>query len=383
MSQHLPIHLRRRPRKKRAPGHVVRAVFQRPRQGGVLVSAYPGYSTPDPEGTRRRLATGFLAALLHFGALGFLFLLASLAPELTEQLIPVQLIKEEQPTPEPAAAPKALAERRPLPFNPQVQAVVPQIVNPHVIAEAAPAIQADALQMDAVSSVTAPTQISSARAVVVERVSAVNSSARATASAVDVTGVAAPVVRGPTRIDAPVGPSVGPRQVTAAAVAPTFGTALQIGSGTGSSVAEGVISNKDVVGSPDGALIVSVDTAVGDGFLRGAGGGDGDGQSVVSQSTCLSRPEVAIYLSGVKDRMLDRWVLPPGVSSNKKVTLRFRLDAAGSASHVSVVKTEDNALGASAVDALRAASPFPPMPDAARCLTQVPIKGTFSNPVAG
>lgn len=161
-----------------------------------------------------------------------------------------------------------------------------------------------------------------------------------------------------------------------------MGTALQIGSGSGSSVAEGVISNRDVVGSPDGALVVSVDTAVGDGLLRGTGG-SGDGTTVVSQSACMQRAEVATYISGVRDRMLDRWVLPPGVSSNKRVTLRFRLDAAGSASNVSVVRTEDNALGASAVDALRAASPFPPMPDSARCLTRVPIVGTFSNPVAG
>jgi TonB family protein len=365
-----------------APGHKLRSVFEPPSAGGAaLAGAYPGFTTPDPEGTRRRVATGFLAALLHFSALGFLFLMAWLAPDLTEELIPVQLIKDEPP-PKPAAAPKALAERRPLPFNPQVQAIVPQIVNPHIVAEASPAIQAEALQMDALNSVTAPTQIASASAVIVERVSAVNSIARATAAAVDVSGVAAPAVRGPTRIDAPVGPSVGPRQVTAAAVAPTVGTALQIGSGDGSSVAEGMISNRDVVGSPDGALVVSVDTAIGDGLLRGSGG-TGDGQQVVSQSACMDMSEVRTYLMGVKDRMLDRWVLPPGVQSNKKVTLRFRVDAAGSASNVSVVKTEDNALGASAVDALRSASPFPPMPDSARCLTRVPIIGTFSNPVAG
>jgi AcrR family transcriptional regulator len=36
----------------------------------------------------------------------------------------------------------------------------------------------------------------------------------------------------------------------------------------------------------------------------------------------------------------------------------------------------------SAVDALRAASPFPPMPDDVRCLSLVPIVGTFSNPVS-
>jgi TonB family protein len=168
--------------------------------------------------------------------------------------------------------------------------------------------------------------------------------------------------------------------VVAAAVSHSVGTALQIGSGSGSSVAKGVISNRDVVGSPDGVVVVSVDTAIGDGLLRGTGG---DGESVVSQSACMGRSEVTTYLAGVRIRMLDRWMLPPGLSSNQKVTLRFRLDAAGSASNVSVIRTDDNALGASAVDALRSASPFPPMPDRARCLTRVPIVGTFSNPVAG
>ena len=42
-----------------------------------------------------------------------------------------------------------------------------------------------------------------------------------------------------------------------------------------------------------------------------------------------------------------------------------------------------NAMGASAVDALRAASPFPPMPDQVRCLSQHSLIGTFSNPFAG
>ncbi|MGH0032830.1 MAG: TonB family protein [Myxococcota bacterium] len=376
--------IRRRPKGKR-PRHVVRAAFEKPSGGGAaaLTAAYPGFSEPDPEGSRRRWITGGLATFLHLGSLGILIILASLAPVIEEELIPVTLLKDEPP-PEvkPAAAPKALAERRPLPFNPQVQSIQPQIVNPAIVAEAAPAIAAEALQMDAVSAVTAPTQIASASSVVVERVSAVNSVARATAARVDVANVGVPAVRGPVKVNAPVGPSVGPRQVTAATVAPSIGTALQIGSGSGSSVAEGVVSNRDVVGSPDGALVVSVDTAVGDGFLRGTEA-SGDGSSVVSLSACMQRPEVRSYLSGIKDRTLDRWVLPPGVASDKRVTLRFRLDSAGSASNVSVVKAEDNALGASAVDALRSASPFPPMPESVRCLTRVPIVGTFSNPVAG
>jgi TonB family protein len=92
---------------------------------------------------------------------------------------------------------------------------------------------------------------------------------------------------------------------------------------------------------------------------------------------------VKSYLSEVRQRTYERWVLPPGVDAGRKVTLRFHLDIAGSASKVSIVKAEDNALGASAVDALRAAAPFPPMPEGARCLAQRAIVGTFSNPVGG
>jgi TonB family protein len=71
------------------------------------------------------------------------------------------------------------------------------------------------------------------------------------------------------------------------------------------------------------------------------------------------------------------------VDAGLRVMLRFHLDVAGSATNVAVVKADDNALGASAVDALRSASPFPPMPDDARCLAQIPIVGTFRNPVSG
>jgi len=378
--------VRRKPRRGAGSPGTLAVAFARPAAAGAI--EYPGFELPDDGGTGRRLASGTLALLIHFGLLGILIIASSLAPVIKEELIPVQIIKEEVPPPppeEPAAAPKALAERRPLPFNPQVQSVAPQIVNPNVIAAASPAVVAEALQMDAVNSVAAPTQIAGASAVVVERVSAVNSVARATASAVDVTS-SAPAVRGPVKIDAPVGASVGPRQVTAATVTPTMGTGLEIGNGVGSSVAEGVISSRDVVGSPDGALIVSVDTEVGDGLLHGTEGGSGTGTSAteaVSQRSCLGRPAVQSYLAKVKDRTMSRWVLPPGVDPRKQVKLRFRLDAAGSASSISIVRAEDNALGASAVDALRAASPFPAMPDDARCLTRVPIVGTFSNPVAG
>jgi TonB family protein len=304
-----------------------------------------------------------------------------------EVIIPVQILKDEPPPPEPtkeeaepAPAPKALAERRSLEYAPAVQAVQPQIVNPRVVADAAPAVNAEALQMDAVNSVAAPKQINRSSATVVERVSAVNSAVAARASAVDVGTAAGPVVRGPVRADVPAGPSAGPRQVAVAAGGNTTGTG-RLTIGGGSSVREGVVSNRDVLGSPNGAPLASVDTQVGEGNLRGGSGGTGE--SVVSETACFQKPEVKAYLGQVQNRTLERWVLPPSVSADQQVTLRFKLDVAGSASSVSLVRASDQALGLSAVDALRSASPFPAMPEAARCLVRVPIVATFSNPVAG
>ncbi|HEY8153650.1 MAG TPA: energy transducer TonB [Myxococcota bacterium] len=343
---------------------------------------FPGLTLKDPESARRTLLTGGLATLVHVGAVAILLILASLAPVIEEAIIPVQILKEEPPPPkeepESAPAPKALAERRSVDYAPAVQAVQPQIVNPRVVAEASPAVSAEVLQMDAVGSVVAPKQINRA-ATVVERVSAVNSVVAARASAVDVGSASGPVVRGPIRPGLPVGPSAGPRQVNVAAGGTSTGTGrLTIGSG--SSVREGVVSNRDVVGSPNGEPLASVDTKVGEGMLRGSGG---TGESVVSETACFQKPEVQAYLSQVQSRTLERWVLPPSVSADQQVTLRFKLDVAGSASNVSLVRASDNALGLSAVDALRSASPFPAMPDSARCLMRVPITATFSNPVAG
>ena len=341
---------------------------------------FPGLSLKDPESNRRTLLTGGLATLVHVGAVVTLMILASLAPIIEDAVIPVQILKEEVPPPEvePAPAPKALAERRSLDYAPAVQAVQPQIVNPRVVAEASPAVSAEVLQMDAVNSVAAPKQINRA-ATVVERVSAVNSVVAARASAVDVGTASGPVVRGPVRPGLPVGPSVGPRQVNVANAGNSMGTGrLEIGGG--SSVREGVVSNRDVLGSPNGAPLASVDTQVGEGMLRGSGG---TGEGVMSETACFQKPEVQAYLSQVQNRTLERWVLPPSVAADQQVTLRFKLDVAGSASNVSLVRASDNALGLSAVDALRSASPFPAMPDSARCLMRVPITATFSNPVAG
>ena len=353
--------------------------------GAAVPSDFPGRPEHAEGRSSRTWLSALLALLLHGGVLGLLLLFAALAPKIVEELLEVRLIKEQQPEPEaPAPAPMALAERRLPNFAPQVQTVQPQIINPRVIAEAAPAIDAAALDMHAVASVVAPTQLTTSSAPVVERVSAVYSPIVARASKIDVRGVGGPAVRGPVKIDSPVGASVGPRKVAVATSGQSFGTGTIDVGGRGSSVGEGRITGRDVVGTPTGTPLVSINTSVGDSLLGGAGGtGTGRGPLVAkSVSTCLSSPAVQRYLGTIERKTLDRWILPPGISSDQSVTLRFQIDPAGSALSVSLVEASDNALGVSCVDALRAAAPFPPMPDDALCIARLPIIATFSNPVA-
>jgi TonB family protein len=141
-------------------------------------------------------------------------------------------------------------------------------------------------------------------------------------------------------------------------------------------VREGIASDRDVAGSATGPRLASVNTRVGEG-LRGAGpGGTGTGLGV-SFEECNARPEVGAYIGLMKDRVYSRWVLPPETGNDQKVVLRFRLDVSGSTSSVEFLQAPNSQLGQSAANAMRAASPFPPLPERARCLSESPINATF------
>lgn len=373
------------------------------RAGAVPAVPYPGLPAPPPR--RPPWLGGTLSALLHGGALAAIVLLAWANPYVEPEVLPVQLIKEvpppppepkpevvkkeEAPTPpappkpksEPAPARKVVAERRSLEFAPQAQAVPTQIVNPSVIAPAAPVVAAQKMDMKAMGTVVAPREIAP-QAPSAERVSAVTSVATATPSRVDLGSAAAPALRGPTDATQPAGPSVGPRQI--AATGGTVGTGTVSNFPSGSSVREGIASNRDVLGSPTGPRLANVNSRVGDSMLRGDGGsGDGPGGGGGGDGDCLERSEVRAYIDQMKQRMYARWVLPPDVPGNKSVELRFQIDVAGSVRDVRVVSSGDVRLGESAVEALRAAAPFPPMSDRARCVTQRALTGTFRNPSGG
>jgi hypothetical protein len=222
--------------------------------------------------------------------------------------------------------------------------------------------------------VAAPREISRAP-LAVESVQAAPSVAAARPSRVDLQAVGGPALRGPIETDAPAGPSVGPRAVA------TGGSSVGTGAvdlGDSSSVREGALSTRDVLGAKEGPALASVNTRVGEGNLRGTGGnGEGVGGGG-GAADCDSRPEVANYMADVKERTLARWVPPPDAPSRSRATLRFRLDVGGSASRVELVSAANPQIGTSVVQAMRSASPFPPLPERARCLADRSITGVFS-----
>ncbi|MBW2314698.1 MAG: TonB C-terminal domain-containing protein [Deltaproteobacteria bacterium] len=338
---------------------------------------FPGIDFEEKGDRRGRFLGAGLAALIHFGLLGALILLAALNPEIAEEFIELQLLKEPPAKKtDPAPARRVVAERRSSNFAPQAQALKADVVNPKVVARRA-SHSTDTLRVEAPSAVVAPRKVTRAR-VVTQRVTAV-----ATVGMVDRTDVevandaAAPTLR-KASVTGPTGPSVGPRQIVAKGDTIGTGPSMIIGLGDTSSVRDGIDSDRDVLGSRTGPRLASVNTAIGDGMMDGAGG---TGRGGVAAGDCYKLPEVQRYLEAVRVRTLARWQLPASVPANMSVTLKFKIDPAGSATRVDVVAAANRALGQSAVNALTSASPFPAMAGRGRCLAREPIMATFRNPV--
>jgi membrane protein involved in colicin uptake len=82
-------------------------------------------------------------------------------------------------------------------------------------------------------------------------------------------------------------------------------------------------------------------------------------------------------MEAMKKRMYARWVVPADVTGDRRIQLRIKLEAGGSLLSVENVQG-DELLGNSAMEALRAASPFPPMSGPIRCLSQRHLLTTWS-----
>lgn len=79
--------------------------------------------------------------------------------------------------------------------------------------------------------------------------------------------------------------------------------------------------------------------------------------------SALPSPDFGAYLKEIEKRVKSFWQYPEGVSGSHQVYLRFALDRAGKLVRVEVLDSTDSELDSSALQAMKRASPFPPIPD--------------------
>lgn len=364
--------VRRRPHRRSTRLHLGAALAGRV-LAPVMAGDAPRLTMRQPDDARRTLASGTLALLLHGGVILGLLAVTWLHPEIVEEVIPVQLL------------PGAIEPPAPAPRMVQPQQLVNAAVAPAVVAPAAPQTLAPAevpnVRMSRIEPMVAPARIQR-RDVDAGHVAAVQSADVPQVAPLDVSRIAPSQLR-PSSIALPDAPVAGPRRIEAGAsvqaarVADGASQAFARAGQTREYVSQATSGGAPVPSSGSGHDF-AVDTGVAAAYVGGEGAG-GTGTAVGTVS-CLKSAYVLDYLAQVKDRTYRRWSVPEGVPANRTVRLRFTLDAAGTARDLEIVSAGNAALGQSALEALQAASPFPPMDDAVRCLAGERLIGTFTVP---
>jgi TonB family protein len=129
------------------------------------------------------------------------------------------------------------------------------------------------------------------------------------------------------------------------------------------------------VGTATGPYGVPGGRASGTG-LAGAGSGVGTGGG--SMTGLLSSADYNQYLTQLKRRVESVWKFPDGVSGVHKVAILFTLDRAGRLVQSEVLESTDTRMNASAVEAMKRASPFAPIPERLKDLANTPLRMQFT-----
>jgi TonB family protein len=112
--------------------------------------------------------------------------------------------------------------------------------------------------------------------------------------------------------------------------------------------------------------------------LAGAGTGTGTGGGSVTGLRGLSGGDYNQYLSQLKKRVESVWKFPDGVSGVQKVSILFTLDRAGRLIQSEVLDSTDARMNASAVEAMKRAAPFAPIPESLKDLANTPLRMQFT-----
>jgi len=112
--------------------------------------------------------------------------------------------------------------------------------------------------------------------------------------------------------------------------------------------------------------------------LAGGGTGTGSGGGSATGLKGLPSADYNQYLSQLKKRVESVWKYPDGVAGVQRVAILFTLDRAGRLVQSEVLDSTDARLNASAVDAMKRASPFAPIPESLKDLANTPLRMQFT-----
>jgi TonB family protein len=107
--------------------------------------------------------------------------------------------------------------------------------------------------------------------------------------------------------------------------------------------------------------------------LAGGGTGTGSGGGSATGLKGTSNADFNNYLNQIKRRVESVWKYPDNVTGVQKVAIRFALDRAGKLTLSEVLDSSDSRLNASALEAIRQASPFPAIPESLKDLANEPM----------
>jgi len=100
--------------------------------------------------------------------------------------------------------------------------------------------------------------------------------------------------------------------------------------------------------------------------------------AVEGRPSAIQSPDFAPYLEKIKRRVESAWDYPEGIAGKQQVNLVFVLDLGGKLVQVEVLDSKNAKIDRSALMAMRAASPFPPIPESLKDLAGWPLRIKFT-----
>ena len=112
--------------------------------------------------------------------------------------------------------------------------------------------------------------------------------------------------------------------------------------------------------------------------ITGGGTGTGIGGGSSTGLKGIPAADFNNYFNQLKRRVESVWKFPDGVSGLQKVGVVFTIDRSGRLIKADVLESSDPRLNAGAMEAMKKAAPFPPIPDSLKDLANEPLRMQFT-----